>query len=228
MIFTFSPGHDFGRGQSDIVLTIRKGGSMKKTALILMFVFLVSGLCFAMSGNPPKKEGSDMNSDNPQVIIETTKGKMAVELYPDKAPKTVENFLGYVDTGFYDGTIFHRVIPGFMVQGGGLTPGLNEKMPLSPIKNEAGNGLLNTRGTVAMARTNVVDSATAQFFVNVADNPFLDHKDNSAQGYGYCVFGKVIEGMDVADQIVGVTRHSVGYYDDVPVEDVTIISVKRK
>ncbi len=169
-----------------------------------------------------------MNSGNPQVLIETTKGKMLIELYADKAPVTVKNFLGYVDSGFYEGTIFHRVIPGFMIQGGGFTNGLVEKLALSPIKNEAGNGLSNLRGTIAMARTSAVDSATAQFFINVVDNLFLDHKDNTPLGYGYCVFGKVIDGMDTVDVIANMPAQTVGYFENVPVEDIVITSAKRK
>ncbi|MFH1710076.1 MAG: peptidylprolyl isomerase [bacterium] len=162
------------------------------------------------------------------VVMETSKGRMKLELYPDKAPVTVANFLSYADSGFYDGTIFHRVIPGFMVQGGGFEKGMAAKLALSPIKNEAGNGLLNEKGTIAMARTGVVDSATSQFFINVADNGFLNHKNETPQGYGYCVFGKVIEGMDVADSISNVRTHSSGHFDDVPVDDVVIVSVKRQ
>ncbi len=167
-------------------------------------------------------------TENPQVILTTNKGEIVIELYPDKAPLTVDNFLKYVDDKFYDGTIFHRVIKSFMIQGGGFTPGLIQKKTNEPIKNEAGNGLSNTRGTIAMARTNVVDSATAQFFINVVDNPFLDHQDDSARGFGYCVFGKVISGIETVDAIKTVATTSVGYYQDVPAEDVIIISAKRK
>jgi len=164
---------------------------------------------------------------NPRVVMETSKGKIIIELYPDKAPQTVENFLAYVDSGFYDGTIFHRVIPGFMIQGGGMTSGLLEKLTRPPVKNEADNGLLNTRGTVAMARTNVVDSATSQFFINVADNPSLNHKDGSTSGFGYCVFGKVADGMNVVDSIAVVETRDSGNFQNVPVEDVVIISAKK-
>jgi cyclophilin family peptidyl-prolyl cis-trans isomerase len=180
-----------------------------------------------MGGMPPGKEGEVMAKGN-VVVIETSKGSMKLELYPDKAPVTVKNFLSYIDSGFYDGTIFHRVIPGFMIQGGGFEKGMAEKPNSAPIKNEAGNGLLNEKGTIAMARTSVVDSATSQFFINVANNAFLNHKDNTPQGYGYCVFGRVIEGMDVADAISMVNTHSSGYFDDVPVDDVVIISIKRQ
>ncbi len=163
------------------------------------------------------------NSANPVVVLQTSKGVIKVELDAAKAPKTVESFLAYTGEGFYDGTIFHRVIPGFMVQGGGFTPDMRQKATHAPIKNEAGNGLKNLRGTLAMARTGVVDSATAQFFINVADNDFLNHRDDSPRGFGYAVFGKVIEGMDVVDKIVAVPTGSVGGHGDVPTEPVTII-----
>jgi cyclophilin family peptidyl-prolyl cis-trans isomerase len=203
---------------------IRKGDIMKRS-LIFIFCFMLASACSAMS-TPPAKEGDNMAKSN-KVVMETTKGNMTIELYPDKAPKTVENFLAYVDSGFYDGTIFHRVIPGFMIQGGGMTSGMAEKLTRSPIKNEAGNGLLNTRGTLAMARTNVVDSATSQFFINVVDNAFLNHKDETPLGFGYCVFGKVTEGMDVVDSIAAVRTQTRGSYQNVPAEDVVIISAKR-
>lgn len=141
---------------------------------------------------------------NPKVVLETTRGKIVVELFADKAPISAKNFLEYVDAKFYNGTIFHRAIPGFMVQGGGFTKDLAEKPTRPAIKNEAENGLTNTRGTLAMARTNAIDSATAQFFVNVADNTFLNHQD--ADQFGYAVFGKVVEGMGVIDAIVASER----------------------
>ncbi|MDR1453262.1 MAG: peptidyl-prolyl cis-trans isomerase [Candidatus Margulisbacteria bacterium] len=161
---------------------------------------------------------------NPVIALKTSEGVIRIELYPDKAPLTVQNFLAYVNAGFYDGTIFHRVIPNFMIQGGGFVSGLTQKETKDPIVNEAGNGLSNTRGTVAMARTNVVDSATAQFFINVADNVFLDHTDDTPRGFGYCVFGKVIAGLDVTDKIVSVPRGNFGQHQDVPKEDIVIIS----
>ena len=207
---------------------------MKKGLLALTCVLLIAQACFAFGGMPPQsQEGTQMSastssSSNPQVVLETSKGKIVIELYPDKAPITVKNFLGYVDSGFYDGTIFHRVIPGFMIQGGGFTQGMTEKLTMAPIKNEAGNGLSNQRTTIAMARTSDVDSATAQFFINVVDNVFLDHKDDTAVGYGYCVFGKVIDGMDAVDVIANVPTHTVGYYENVPAQDVVIQSAKRK
>ena len=164
---------------------------------------------------------------NPVVTIETSMGDIQVELFADKAPITVKNFLSYVDDKFYDGVIFHRVIPTFMIQGGGMEPGLKEKKTKDPIKNEADNGLSNERGTIAMARTPDPDSATAQFFINVADNSkSLDHKSKDARGYGYCVFGKVIKGMDVVDKIKDVETASKGRHDDVPVKDVVIKSIR--
>jgi cyclophilin family peptidyl-prolyl cis-trans isomerase len=159
---------------------------------------------------------------NPVVIIETTKGKIKAELFADKAPISVKNFLQYADDKFYDGTIFHRVIANFMIQGGGMEPGLKEKQTRAAIKNEAGNGLSNKRGTLAMARTNVPDSATSQFFINVKDNDFLD-RAKAGDGVGYAVFGRVIEGMDVVDAIKAVQTRP----GDVPVDDVVIKSVRR-
>jgi cyclophilin family peptidyl-prolyl cis-trans isomerase len=163
----------------------------------------------------------------PTVIIETSMGNIKVELYPEKAPITVKNFLQYVDDGYYNGTIFHRVINGFMIQGGGMTEDMKEKTPRAPIKNEANNGLKNDRGTIAMARTGVVDSATGQFFINVVDNNFLNFKSESVQGYGYCVFGKVTEGLDVVDKIKAVKTQNSGHHSDVPATAVKILSVKR-
>jgi cyclophilin family peptidyl-prolyl cis-trans isomerase len=165
---------------------------------------------------------------NPRVVLETSLGNITLELDLAKAPVTVKNFLAYTDAGFYDGTIFHRVIPGFMIQGGGMTPGLQEKPNHDPIKNEAANGLSNLRGTIAMARTQVIDSATSQFFINVKDNLFLNHRDNSSNGFGYCVFGKVTAGMEVADKIVAVATKTSGYHENVPVEDVVIIKAHQE
>lgn len=159
---------------------------------------------------------------NPRVELDTSQGRLVVELFPKRAPRSVENFLAYVNSGFYDGTIFHRVIPGFMIQGGGMTPELVEKPKNAPIPNEADNGLRNLRGTLAMARTGDPHSATSQFFVNVADNRFLDHRGKSPEGWGYAVFGQVVEGMAVADAIVAVPRGRVGPFDDVPATPVVI------
>jgi peptidyl-prolyl cis-trans isomerase A (cyclophilin A)/peptidyl-prolyl cis-trans isomerase B (cyclophilin B) len=159
----------------------------------------------------------------PVVQFSTSMGDFKVELYPDKAPKTVANFLAYVKSGHYKGTIFHRVIPGFMVQGGGFDPAFNKKETRPPIQNEADNGLKNTIGTLAMARTPDPHSASAQFFVNVANNPFLDHKDKTMRGWGYCVFGKVIDGMDVVQKMAGVTTGEKGPFSkDAPQEDIVI------
>ena len=162
---------------------------------------------------------------NPVLLVETSLGNIKIELYQDKAPVTVKNFLGYVDDKFYDGTVFHRVIPNFMVQGGGMEPGLKEKKTRSPIKNESDNGLENKRGTLAMARTRVADSATSQFYINHKDNAALD-KANSRDRVGYCVFGKVIDGMDVVDKIARVQTATRGFHEDVPIEDVIIKSAR--
>ncbi|MBR4075348.1 MAG: peptidyl-prolyl cis-trans isomerase [Lentisphaeria bacterium] len=164
---------------------------------------------------------------NPVVKMETSLGTITIELFEKEAPITVENFLKYVDAAFYEGTIFHRVIPGFMIQGGGMDFGMNQKKTNAPIKNEAGNKLSNRIGTIAMARTNVVDSATSQFFINVADNDFLDFRAPTPSMFGYCVFGQVTDGMDVVKQIEAVRTTSRGFHQDVPVDEVRIISVKR-
>lgn len=168
---------------------------------------------------------------NPIVRMTTNSGVIELELNADKAPTTVANFLKYVEDGFYDGTIFHRVIAGFMIQGGGLEPGLERKPTAEPIKNEADNGLKNVTGSIAMARTGYPHSATSQFFINTADNAFLDHKDKSTRGWGYAVFGKVTKGMDVVKKIEAVPTGRVAGYSDVPKEDVVIQKVelvKRK
>jgi peptidyl-prolyl cis-trans isomerase B (cyclophilin B) len=158
----------------------------------------------------------------PQVKIETSKGTIVIELDSAKAPNTVANFLGYVKDGFYNGTVFHRVIKGFMVQGGGLTQDLKEKPAKPSIQNEANNGLKNLRGTLAMARTMEPHSASSQFFINTVDNAFLDFKAQTAQGWGYCVFGKVVQGMDVVDKIESVPTTTLGQWQDTPTERVTI------
>ncbi len=164
---------------------------------------------------------------NPAVELTTNQGKIVIELYPDKAPKTVDNFLGYVKSGYYDGTIFHRVIAGFMVQGGGFTPEYERKQTNDPITNEADNGLTNDIGTVAMARTGDPHSATAQFFINVANNAFLNFRSPSPRGYGYAVFGKVTEGMDLVNRIAtSPTGHGGPFPKDVPVNMVIINQAK--
>lgn len=160
------------------------------------------------------------------VKMHTNKGTIVLELQADKAPLTVENFLNYAKKGFYDGTIFHRVIDGFMIQGGGMEPGMREKPTDPPIKNEANNGLPNERGTIAMARTPDPNSATSQFFINVSNNDFLNFRAETPDGWGYCVFGKVMEGMDVVDAIRKVETGSFGFHQDVPKEDIVIEKVE--
>ena len=184
----------------------------------LFSVLLIAGNADAAAKAPKAK--------NPVVLMETSLGAVKIELYPDKAPASVKNFLDYVESGFYNGTIFHRVIPGFMAQGGGFTADRKQKETKAPIKNEAGNGLKNDRGTIAMARTMVVDSATAQFFINVVNNGFLNHRDESMQGFGYAVFGKVTEGMDVVDKIAATKTGMQKGFRDVPDTPVIIKSIK--
>jgi peptidyl-prolyl cis-trans isomerase A (cyclophilin A) len=159
------------------------------------------------------------------VIFETNLGNVEIELYADKAPVSVENFLAYVDSGFYDGTIFHRVVPGFVIQGGGFTEEMSEKGTQPPIKNEADNGVKNTRGTLSMARTQDINSATSQFFVNLADNAFLD---NGERDFGYAVFGKVVSGMEIVDQIAAAPTGRRGQHQDVPMEPAIVRSARRK
>jgi len=184
---------------------------MKKiTLLLLLSLSLVSSACAYE-----------------YVVIVTNYGDITVELNDEKAPQSVTNFLTYVDTQHYTDTIFHRVIKDFMIQGGNFTTEMAPKKNREPIKNEAGNGLRNLRGTIAMARTGVVDSATSQFFINLKDNDFLDHKNSSPQGYGYAVFGKVVKGMEVVDKIGSTQTHSFRRFRDVPVEPVVIHSINR-
>jgi peptidyl-prolyl cis-trans isomerase A (cyclophilin A) len=185
-------------------------------------------LVFALqTGGAPAVQEAAPAPGNPVVLISTTRGDITVELFTAQAPVSVDNFLGYVTDGFYDGTIFHRVIPGFMIQGGGYTPDLTEKPTRPPILNEATNGLSNVRGTVAMARTQALRSATAQFFINLGDNRAeLDHRGYSPRDFGYAVFGRVIAGMEVCDAIAASKRHPVGAHGDVPVEPTIITSVR--
>lgn len=164
---------------------------------------------------------------NPQVVLHSNKGDIVIELDAEKAPNTVENFLSYVNEGFFDGTIFHRVIPGFMIQGGGFTADMQQKKTHEPIQNEAENGLKNLRGTLAMARTNDPHSATAQFFINLTDNDFLNFKAASGSGWGYAVFGKVVSGMDVVDAIAKAPTGNKGMHQDVPKETVSIDKGER-
>jgi peptidyl-prolyl cis-trans isomerase B (cyclophilin B) len=167
-----------------------------------------------------------MADQNPKVLMETSKGAITIELFADKAPISARNFLTYVKEGYYDGLVFHRVIKGFMIQGGGLDEDLQPKKTRFAIKNEANNGLKNLRGTLAMARTAVVDSATSQFFINVVDNPFLDHQGKRPEDFGYAVFGQVVQGMEVVDAIREVKTGNRGGHADVPLEPVTIVSAR--
>ncbi len=198
--------------------------SLRSISLFLATLMLAVSGCGA--GEPATQSVSITPaagaSANPRVLIETSKGAITVEVFPTQSPKSSENFLGYVRNGFYDGTVFHRVIPGFMIQGGGMTVDMTEKPNGQPIANEADNGLKNLRGTLAMARTMDPHSASSQFFINVADNGFLDHRGKSTQGWGYAVFGQVVEGMDVVDAIVAVPRGRRGPHDDVPLEAVVM------
>jgi peptidyl-prolyl cis-trans isomerase B (cyclophilin B) len=161
------------------------------------------------------------------VKLHTSLGTITLELFPEQAPESVKNFLAYVDAGHYDNTVFHRVIDGFMIQGGGFEPGMKQKSTREPILNEANNGLKNDRGTVAMARTSAPHSATAQFFINVADNDFLNFRSADGNGWGYCVFARVAEGMDVVDKIRKVATGNRGFHQDVPRDDVVIERAER-
>jgi cyclophilin family peptidyl-prolyl cis-trans isomerase len=187
--------------------------------LAFFFSLLALPLTAAAADQPAK-------SANPNVRMTTSLGVIEIELDAKLALATVKNFLGYVDSGFYNGTIFHRVIPGFMVQGGGMTAGMKEKPTGAKIKNEADNGLKNLAGTLAMARTSDPHSATAQFFINTVDNTALDHRDKSMQGWGYCVFGKVTKGMDVVKKIEAVQTGNAGMHQNVPVKDVVITKME--
>jgi cyclophilin family peptidyl-prolyl cis-trans isomerase len=192
---------------------------------VLMLGLSGVGTAFAADkAEAPATTGGNMS--NPTILIETTKGNIKVELDAKAAPKTVENILAYVKDGFYDGTIFHRVIPGFMIQGGGMTETMMEKADKrKPVQNEADNGLKNDRGTIAMARTMDPHSASSQFFINVNNNDFLNFRSKTPQGWGYAVFGKVTEGMDVVDAIVGVKTGNFGPHGDVPVQPIIMTKV---
>lgn len=192
---------------------------------LVFAAFSVSVLISALSAcrtTPVQPDNSPVD-----VRIETSKGVIVIRLYPESAPLTVKNFLGYVDRGAYDNTIFHRVMDGFMVQGGGFDTEFKMRPMDAPVPNEAANNLKNTRGTVAMARTQDPHSATQQFFINLVDNPFLDHRNTSRQGFGYCVFGEVIEGMDVVDAIGKVTVGNFQGHQNVPVENVVMLKITR-
>lgn len=195
---------------------------MKQLAgLVMAITVAVAPATGLTQDNSTSKQGADMVT----VTMETNKGVITLELDREKAPDSVENFVTYAKSGHYDGTIFHRVIPGFMIQGGGFDTSMQQKDTNPPIKNEAANGLKNDKGTVAMARTNVPDSATSQFFINVKDNDFLNHTSPTPQGWGYAVFGKVTDGMDVVESIENVSTANKGGQQDVPVSEVIIEKV---
>jgi peptidyl-prolyl cis-trans isomerase B (cyclophilin B) len=186
---------------------------MKRLMIVALAVFVVVGTAAA--------------GDHPKVVLETSKGKIVLELSADKAPQTVKNFLAYLDAGFYNNTIFHRVIPNFMIQGGGFTADMQKKQTRDPIRNEAGNGLPNRRGTIAMARTPNAHSATAQFFINTKDNDFLNHTGKTPQGWGYAVFGRVLDGMSVVDNISKVKTVTRGGFRDMPATPIVITRAVR-
>ena len=191
--------------------------------LLAVIGLIILPLMISSCNSSGKDSSNKAKGDSPVVLISTSAGDIKVKLNKEEAPITVENFLGYVNDGYYDGIIFHRVIPNFMIQTGGFTPDMKQKTPKAPIKNEANNGLLNNRGTLSMARTSEVDSATSQFFINVNDNNFLN---NGERDFGYAVFGEVIEGMDVVDKIAAVQTGTSGQFRDVPQEVIVINSAK--
>jgi peptidyl-prolyl cis-trans isomerase A (cyclophilin A) len=196
---------------------------MVVAALVLTALILQTPTPAPAPAPPPPQPAAG----NPVVLVSTTVGDITLELFKDRAPVSVENFLQYVTEGFYPGTLFHRVVPGFMIQGGGFTPGMVEKGTRPPILNEATNGLSNVRGTLAMARTQALRSATAQFYINVSDNRAkLDHRGYSREDFGYAVFGRVLSGMDVVDRIAATPTRTVAGHADVPVQDVVIKAVK--
>jgi len=216
-------------------------GTVVRRKTVKQLVILALAACLLSGGCGPASGGKGSRAGNPAIVMETTMGNIKLELFKDKAPRTVSNFLQYVDDKFYDGTVFHRVMPGFMIQGGGHLPGLEEKETRQAIQNESFNGLSNEAGTIAMARTNDPNSASAQFFINVANNnaPERINLDRTKDNAGYCVFGRVLEGMDVADKIAAVRTHYVTVarqtaqgvqsapFENVPVEDVVIKSIRR-
>jgi len=189
-------------------------------------LFILALLIAAAVPAGSRADQTEKPAANPRVVIKTNLGDITIELYPDKAPITVKSFLGYVEKKFYDGTIFHRVMSGFMIQGGGFMPDMTQKQTGPPIKNEAKNGLKNEKYTIAMARTGIIDSATSQFFLNVVDNKGLDHSDDTPRGFGYAVFGKVVEGMDVVDKIKAVKTTTKGMHENVPVKPVVISKIR--
>jgi len=198
-------------------LIIKKETIVKKIFGILLILTCLAGSAFAQ----------ETGQSNPQVVMQTSKGDIVLELYLDKAPRTVQNFMRYVDNGFYHGTIFHRVIDGFMIQGGGFSTDMVKKATQTPIQNEADNGIGNDRGTIAMARTSNPHSATAQFFINTVDNAFLNFKSQTPSGWGYAVFGKVIKGLDVVDAISKVKTGVQGRFRDVPKSPIEIVAIRK-
>ena len=195
---------------------------MRGLALVGMIPLVSLSAQAASPSNSTQKQGVTSMSTAPRVKMSTNQGDFIISLNAEKAPKTVANFLAYVKDGFFDGTIFHRVIDGFMIQGGGFEPGLKQKATKAPVENEANNGLKNNKYTLAMARTSDPHSATAQFFINVANNDFLNHTAPTAQGWGYAVFGEVVEGQDVIDKMKGVPTGNSGFHQNVPTNDVVI------
>lgn len=191
---------------------------MKNVFVSMLMIGVAAGVA---TGKPAQ------NQAHPRVELQTSMGRIVLELFPLKAPETVSSFLQYVEAGYYDGTIFHRVIPDFMIQGGGFTPEMSQKTTRAPVQNEADRALKNERGTVAMARTGDPHSATAQFFINLVDNPHLDHRAKNTQGWGYTAFGRVVEGMAVVDAIARVPTKNAGMHQNVPVEPVVIRNAQR-
>ncbi len=209
------------------IRTTRRPGLRLATALLVLLATAPG--CRGASDSKEEKQAVNTAADSLTVVISTSKGVVEIELDEKTAPTTVANFLAYVDEGFYDDTIFHRVIPAFMIQGGGFDTDYKQKDTRAAIKNEADNGLTNLSGTIAMARTSVVDSATAQFFINVKDNPFLDHKGPTPSGYGYAVFGRVVAGLDIVRSIENApTTNRGAAFTNAPVDQVVIESIKRK
>ena len=199
---------------------------MMKYAKFVIAKFVVACMFLTVAGVFVLPTYSDAKGNQTMLKMSTTLGDIEIELYPEAAPATVENFINYVESGHFDGLVFHRIIPGFMIQGGGFTSDMQQRETQSPIKNEADNGLKNLVATLSMARTQDPDSATSQFFINLVDNGFLDHTAKTSQGWGYAVFAKVVSGMDVVAKIGAVPTTKVGPHSDVPVEAVVIIKAE--
>ena len=196
-------------------------------ALLVVSSVALATACNSRSRPQERTEPVNQANGNPVVVIETSAGTIKAQLWADKSPGTVANFLRYADEKFYDGLIFHRVMGGFMIQGGGFDPDMKQKSTHAPIRNEARSDVTNRRGTLAMARTGEIHSASSQFFINLVDNDFLNHADETPRGFGYCVFGKVVEGMDVVDAIAKVATRTVAGHENVPAQPVTIKSIRR-